>query len=213
MNRLSIVNFALRAVGEQTSPAHFGGTTPVIAWLNEAKREFETETRINFGTAPSVTATAGNRLLSIATAMFHPAYVRYRGEYLQKTDRNELIDDDSSNAFLTDKGTPSHWYNGEGFNQVGLYPMPTGGYGGTLVAEGYKISAALANDTSVPVFNPQFHWALVNRLIMRFCEEDADSSRNQLAWQRAAGEYRKFVALVSRERERGRFVIHSSWNS
>lgn len=212
MTRLQIVNQALRELGEGTSVSHWGGTTPVLDWLHDAKVEFETETRVNFGTAAAVTATSGDRIITLATAMFHPVYVRYKGKYLTKTDRTTLIDDESSNSYLVSTGLPSQWYVAEGFNKIGLYPIVGVGDGGSVVAEGYRTTTRLTADTSVPSFNPQFHRALVAGLKIHLCDEDSDASRSERSRGKAEIEYRKYVAMAARETERGRFVIHASWN-
>ena len=159
------------------------------------------------------TVTASDRLANIPTSMFHVVHVRHKGKYLKKTTRENLISGESDNSYLTNKGTPAHWYKGEGFNSIGLSPRPTGGQGGSVVAEGYRTQAVMTA-TSVPLMPPQFHQALIDGLIVKLCEEDTDASRNQLAWTRAQANYLRYQQLAERENNstEGRIKIHPSWN-
>ena len=216
MNRTTIVNFALREYGEATSPAHFGGTTPVIAWLNDVKRQFEIEAKIYFGTVRhggTTGITAGQRIATIPTSMFSPQFVRYKGNYLTKTTRTELIGEEANSAFMSATGTPSNWYIPEGFNGIGVYPIPKAGAGGTLVVEGYRTSADLTTGSAIPSFPPQYHRALVAGLKLRFAEEDNDNARSQAATAKAAAEWQRYVMAATRESwpNKPRLIVHGNW--
>lgn len=208
MTRLQIINMALREWGEGTSPAHFGGTTPMVDWFNDVKKQFELETRCVWGTVATA-VTAATRLAAISTAMFHPVYAYYGNTALDQVKRDDLTD----SGHLTLTGAPSQWYIGEGFNRIGLYPIPKAGAGGTLTLEGYKTTRDLTGDGSIPSIPPQFHRALVAGLKLRMAEEDDDNSRNKQAFERAQNQYLNYVVMAQREAwpSKPRLMVHRSW--
>jgi len=177
--------------------------------LQRAYRDFMVETKLWYGTV-GTTTTASTRLYALSTAMFQMVNVRHAGQVLAKTNMEELSADAQ---WLTRDGTPSSWYIGENFNQIGLYPIPTAGEGGTLVASGYRYNSSIPTGTSTLSILPEYEWAVVDRLRMFYLETHPEEPNWDKHYALAQADYRQHVERAKRLNmpSTPRAIVHPDW--